>query len=100
MDTIGSAACNGFEMPDSEVRVQCKEGGGWPPQAWHKAVSFSPAVVGEGRDAMVTDTTGKLSSTTMSVYGGCCSSVFSAMHLSVTPEWALVRASITKVFRR
>ena len=67
MDTIGSAASKGFEMPDSEVMLHCKEGGGWPPQAWHKGVSFSPAVMGDGRDAMVTDTTGKLSSMTMSV---------------------------------
>ena len=67
IETIGSAACNGFETPDSEVRLHCKVGGGWPPQAWHKGVSFSPAVIGDGRDAMVTDTTGKLSSTTMSV---------------------------------
>ena len=28
IDTIGSEACNGLEMPDSEVRVHCKEGGG------------------------------------------------------------------------
>ena len=68
METIGSAAaCNGFETPDSEVIIHCNVGGGWPPQAWHRGVSFSPPVIGEGRDAMVTDTTGKLSSTTISV---------------------------------
>ena len=33
MDTIGSEASKGFETPDSEVMLHCKDGGGWPPQA-------------------------------------------------------------------